>query len=190
MAERDGTADRREQLPHRCRSGRQDRAQCLELPLGRAGGEFTLKDSIIRGSFRPFEEKAAEHTVELSEGFFQTIIQRPVPIAESAIRLLADTCMPLDLYLWLAYRLHVLDRPVSVPWHLLHTQFGANTKQIKHFKPRFQRDIKLALAVYPEARVELTEAGIVLMPSAAPIAPKPRLVAKLQTAQPEQGPLE
>jgi hypothetical protein len=155
----------------------------LSVQLSGHDGEFALRDSIIRGSFRPFEDRSTEHAVELSEGFFQTILRRPVPIAEGAVRLLANTSMPLDLYLWLAYRLHVLEAPTRVSWQALHRQFGACTRQLKHFKPRFQRDIKLALAVYPEARVELADTGLVLHPSPSPVLPRPRLVAKLQTTR-------
>ena len=143
-------------------------------------GELTLQDSIIRGAFRPFAEGNCEHSVQLSEGFFEAIIRHPVPIVESALRLLVDTCMPLDLYLWLAYRLHALEKPIHISWPSLHVQFGANTKQLKHFKPRFSRDLALARAVYPEARVDLTAEGVRLHPSPPPIAPRPRLVAKLQ----------
>ena len=60
-------------------------------------------------------------------------------------------------------------------------QFGAGTAGFKHFKPRFQRDIKIAMAVYPEAHVELTDTGVMLFPS-SPRSPRARvLVAKLQT---------
>ena len=103
-----------------------------------------------------------------------------MPIVEGAVRLLANTAMPLDLYLWLAYRLHVLERPTPVSWDALHHQFGAGTAQVKHFKPRFVRDIRLALAVYPEARVDLTDTGVTLNASPAPVQPKARLVAKVR----------
>jgi hypothetical protein len=153
----------------------------LRFSLTCQHGELTLQDSIIRGAFRPFADGGCEHTVQLSEGFFDAIVRHPVPIVEAALRLLADTCMPLDLYLWLAYRLHALDKTVHVPWHSLHVQFGANTKQLKHFKPRFARDLELARAVYPESRVEITVDGVRLHPSPPPIAPRPRTVAKLQS---------
>jgi hypothetical protein len=152
----------------------------LRFSLMAHRGEVSVQDSIIRGAFRPFANGGRECTVQLSEGFFEAILRHPVPIVEAALRLLADTCMPLDLYLWLAYRLHALEKDTPVSWHSLHTQFGANTKQIKHFKPRFARDLKLAQAVYPESRVEITSEGVVLHPSPPPIAPRPRVVAKLQ----------
>lgn len=144
--------------------------------LGR-DGESRWQDSIVRGSFRPFAEDGTT-VAELSEGFYEALTQHPVPICESAIRLLADTCMPLDIYLWLAYRLHSLDGPKLIPWNALHTQFGANTKALKHFKPRLSRDLELATAVYPDARVELVEAGMRLWPSPSPVAPRLRPVAK------------
>jgi hypothetical protein len=140
-------------------------------------GESRWQDSIVRGSFRPFAEEGAA-AVELSEGFYEALTRHPVPICESAIRLLADTCMPLDIYLWLAYRLHSLEQPKSVTWKALHMQFGAGTRLLKHFKPRFARDLELATAVYPDASAELADDGIRLWPSPPPVTPRLRSVAK------------
>jgi hypothetical protein len=139
-------------------------------------GENRWQDSIIRGSFRPFAEDGAA-TVELSDGFYEALTKHPVPICESAIRLLADTCMPLDIYLWLAYRLHSLDQLKIVSWNALHLQFGAGTRLLKHFKPRFARDLELAMAVYPDAAVELTDDGIRMRPSPPPVPPRVKAVA-------------
>ena len=139
-------------------------------------GESRWQDSIVRGSFRPFAEDGIA-VVELSEGFYDALTRHPVPICESAIRLLVDTCMPLDIYLWLAYRLHSLEQPKTLSWGALHLQFGAGTRLLKHFKPRFARDLELAMAVYPDAAVELTEEGVRLRPSPPPVPPKLRAVA-------------
>jgi Plasmid encoded RepA protein len=130
-------------------------------------GTGRWQDSIIRGSFDPFE---GDGSVELSEGFYRALQEHPVPVAENAVRRLADTCMPLDLYLWLAYRLHALSRPTIVSWAALHAQFGASTKELFHFKPRFRRDIDLAMAVYPGAKVDLLEGGVRLWPSPPAVA--------------------
>jgi hypothetical protein len=131
------------------------------------GATVSWQDTIIRGSFeRPCGDEV--RTVELSESFFKSITERPVPVCEAAIRLLGERCMALDLYLWLAYRLHSLQRPTMVSWASLHSQFGAATKLLKHFKPHFAREIEAALAAYPNARVSLTEDGIRLHPSPSP----------------------
>ena len=89
--------------------------------------------------------------------------------------------MPLDIYLWLAYRLHSLDGPKSVSWEALHLQFGAGTRLLKHFKPRLARDLEIAVAVYPDARVELTETGLRLWPSPPPVPPRLKPVANSRT---------
>ena len=131
------------------------------------GATVSWQDTIIRGSFeRPCNDEV--RTVELSESFFKSITERPVPVCEAAIRLLGERCMALDLYLWLAYRLHSLQRPTVISWPSLHSQFGAATRLLKHFKPHFAREIEAALAAYPDARVDLAEDGIRLHPSPSP----------------------
>ncbi len=140
-------------------------------------GENRWQDSIVRGSFRPFAEDG-DRVVELSEGFYDALSRHPVPICEQAIRLLADTCMPLDLYLWFAYRLHNLKAAKPVSWEALHLQFGVGTRQLKHFKPRLARDLELATAVYPDARVEITETGLRLWPSPPPVPPRVRAIGR------------
>lgn len=126
------------------------------------------QDTIIRGSFERFSSAEDARTVELSESFFRSIVDRPVPLCEAAIRVLGERCMALDLYLWLAYRLHSLHRPVVVPWPALHNQFGGATRLLKHFKPVFAREVQAALAAYRDARVELVPEGARLSPSPPP----------------------
>ena len=85
----------------------------ITFSFRRSEGRIRWQDSIIRGSFDPFgrrgQEEFASKTVELSETFFEAIMRHPVPISERAIQLLGERCMPLDIYLWLAYRLHSLE---------------------------------------------------------------------------------
>jgi hypothetical protein len=52
-----------------------------------------------------------------------------------------------------------------------HGQFGAGVKAVRHLKPVFLDPLRLALAVYPEARVDVLEEGLVLHPS-PPAVPK------------------
>jgi DMSO/TMAO reductase YedYZ heme-binding membrane subunit len=76
-------------------------------------------------------------------------------------------------YIWLAYRLHSLSAPKLVTWKALKTQFGAGFKELYHFKNRWPvAALELALAVYPAARVEVGDQGVVLRPSRPPVSPK------------------
>ncbi len=111
-------------------------------------------------------------TAKLSEGFFEQLKRHPVPLEESAIRALANNSAALDVYLWLAYRLHVLSSPRPITWAALKAQFGGGFKELYHFKNKWPKALHMALAVYPAAKVEVTDGGVTLMPSRPPVAPK------------------
>jgi Plasmid encoded RepA protein len=109
---------------------------------------------------------------KLSESFFEQLKKHPVPIEESAIRAINGHSLALDLYCWLAYRLHVLPGARTVSWKALKGQFGAGFSRMDHFRPTFKENLALALAVYPGAHVEVTDKGVTLWPSRPPVAPK------------------
>lgn len=111
-------------------------------------------------------------TARLSETFFEQLRKHPVPVEEAAVKQIANNSVALDVYCWLAYRLHSLEAPWEVPWKALHAQFGRGTAQIFHFKPTFRQALELALSVYPDARVGMDERGVTLKPSRPPVAPK------------------
>ncbi len=111
-----------------------------------------------------------EDVVQLDETFFQALQDHPVPLLEEAVRQLKDRSLSLDLYVWLAYRLHSLQKPQPITWASLYAQFGAGYDQMKHFKPRFVQAMQFALAAYPGAKVENADEGMVLHPSRPPVA--------------------
>lgn len=113
-------------------------------------------------------------TARLSEGFYEQLRRHPVPLQDAAIRAIANNSMALDVYAWLAYRLHSLDRPRSVSWKAMKGQFGAGYARMDHFKNNFRPILTLALAVYPDARVEEEDGGtgLVLYPSKPPVPPR------------------
>jgi replication initiator protein len=112
----------------------------------------------------------------LSEGFFQRLKDHPVPLVEAAVRALSNNSMALDIYTWLAYRLHAIAGPRPITFKALRTQFGAGFARSDNFRTHFSASLRLALAVYPEARVEIDEGGLVLRPSPAPVATKDKAV--------------
>lgn len=96
-------------------------------------------------------------TAKLSEGFFEQLRRHPVPIEEAAIRAINNNPAALDCYLWLAYRLHALTAPRLVTWKALKGQFGVGFKEAYHFKNKWTQTLQMALAVYPAAKVDVTE---------------------------------
>lgn len=111
-----------------------------------------------------------EDRVVLDEVFYRALQDHPVPLQEAAIRELRERSMSLDLYVWLAWRLHTLSRSTPISWPAIYAQFGTGFKEMRHFRPRFLDSLAAAVAAYPEARVEISETGIVLNPSRPPVA--------------------
>jgi hypothetical protein len=58
-----------------------------------------------------------------------------------------------------------------VSWTAIHAQFGAGFRLVRQIKPTFLDALTVALAVYPEAGVDVEKEGILLHPS-APAVPR------------------
>ena len=93
------------------------------------------------------------------------------PLSESALRAIGPRTMVIDVYIWLAYRLHSLTRDVEVSWPALHAQFGAGYTRLRAFRAHFLEALNLAAAVYPEANLSIGDRGVILRPS-RPAIPK------------------
>jgi hypothetical protein len=141
---------------------------------GRAG---LLNQHIVDTALFLDSEDAAQgrlflETARLSETFWEQLQRHPVPIEEAAIRAINNNSMALDIYCWLAYRLHVLPGARTISWKALHAQFGGGFSRLDHFRPRFLENLQLALAVYRDARVEPGPKGLALEPSRPPVPPR------------------
>ena len=145
---------------------------------GSAGKSGLVNQSVVDGALFLEADKPGKQgrlsleTAKLSEGFFEALKKHPIPLEEAAIKALANNSAALDCYIWLAYRLHSLDKPRLVTWAALKAQHGAGFKELYHFKSKFPGVLQLALAVYPAANVEISEAGVIIKPSRPPVTPR------------------
>lgn len=151
-------------------------------------GEAVLNGGFVREAILPSRcertgaSEAAQlslwrETVVLDEVFYESLIRHPLPVREAAIRALSGQSMAIDLYIWLAYRLHHLQKPTKVPWPALYAQFGGGFAQRRQFKAHAREALALALAAYPEARVGEDENGLTLMPSPPPVPERAPIAA-------------
>lgn len=124
-----------------------------------------VQDETVQGSL--FIE-----TAKLSEMFFEQLKRHPVPVEEDAVKHISNNSMAIDLYCWLAYRLHSLSGPQQVTWKALHSQFGRGLPKIPQFKWYFKKTLELALAVYPDASISVGDKGLTLKPSRPPVTPR------------------
>jgi hypothetical protein len=114
--------------------------------------------------------------IRLSEGFYQQLRRHAVRLDERAIRKIHNNSRALDVYSWMAFRLHHIQEPTFVPWKALMPQFGAGIKVARNFPSVMRDDAMLALSVYEKAKVEIQERGLLLCPSPPPVSMAPRLV--------------
>jgi len=117
-------------------------------------------------------------SARLSAGFFQQLQKHPVPLEEAAVRAIANNSQALDVYAWLAYRLHVLKAPTPVSWAALKGQFGLGAGRMTDFRRMFLKSLDLASAVYPAAKVDAGRGGVTLYPSRPPVPPTKMIGAR------------
>jgi Plasmid encoded RepA protein len=144
---------------------------------GRHNGAFVQDAISFAGVADDNQPSLWQDRVRLDPGFWRSLREHPVPVREEAIRAIGTRSLAIDVYIWLAYRLHALSRRTPVTWPAVHGQFGAGFRLVRQIKPTFLEALNLALAVYPEACVDSDRNGIILHPSppAVPRAEASRL---------------
>ena len=110
-------------------------------------------------------------TVRLSEDYFASLSRHAVPLDRRAVAVLASSSMALDVYVWLAQRLHRVDpgKPQFLAWATLHEQFGQGFARVRDFRRRFLQVLRQVHAAYPSARIDSDEKGLTLWHSSPPI---------------------
>jgi hypothetical protein len=130
---------------------------------GFVDGAISLADIDAQGSLW-------QESVLLNERFYEALVAHPLPVSEAALRAIGARSMVLDVYIWLAYRLHALTADVPVSWAALQTQFGGGFSRPRRFRAHFIECLQLALAAYPDARLSVEDPGLVLRPSRPAVA--------------------
>jgi len=141
--------------------------------LADEGGTHVTNGSFVRDAILPTRDGDQlplwREVIRLDESFYESLISHPMPVLESALRQIGSRSMAIDVYVWLAYRLHHLNKPTSVPWRAVFEQFGGGYAHFRQFKAKFKEPLALALAAYPEAVVSADDEGLTLYPSAPPV---------------------
>jgi hypothetical protein len=142
-------------------------ASSIRLGIVRDGQAITVNSNIVSAFDLWFPKDERQRvlwpsTVSLSLDYFQSLMSQAVPVDEAHIAALSHSSLALDIYSWLAQRLHRIptERPQTVSWIALHAQFGLgyNPDRIDKFRQKFRVALKEVLMVYRAARVEDDEA--------------------------------
>jgi hypothetical protein len=114
----------------------------------------------------------------LSSVLFHSILDRSAPLSTNAIKSLRKSPMDLDVYAWLVHRLFNLSKPSTVTWQQLSEQFGHGYSELRRFRRFFIDSLKRVQLVYPEAKLKVADAGVILLPSRPHLSPTSIAVTK------------
>ena len=123
---------------------------------------------------RPDQPSLWDSKIELSEKFFNEIIQHPVPIDMNTLTALKRCSLGLDLYLWLTYRTFTLRSPLRLTWQQVYRQFGPNPNNIathdavQNFRRRILRELKKIKLAWPDLNYA-TEPGVLILHPSTPV---------------------
>lgn len=106
-------------------------------------------------------------TVQLSTDYFNSLVNQAVPLDERAIASLAHSALALDVYAWMAQRLHRMPstKPQLVPWTALYEQFGQGYQALRFFRRDFLKTLSQVKTAYPTARFDADGRGMTLWQS-------------------------
>jgi hypothetical protein len=113
--------------------------------------------------------------LQLTEDFYQSLLEHPVPLNWIAISHLSSSALALDLYTYLAHRLPRIRNEagnVTISWAQLKTHFGSDVKSMTKFR-QMVRDAwdNLVSSVYPQANIDLSSGRVIRMKYSVPPIP-------------------
>ncbi|OJV19298.1 MAG: hypothetical protein BGO21_08560 [Dyadobacter sp. 50-39] len=117
--------------------------------------------------------------IRFSDDYFNDIMEHGVPVDKRALSALSGNALALDIYAFLAHRLHHIpsSKPLLISWKAIKDQFGPSYARMDKFKAVFRHTLQMVKAVYHDAKIEETEnRGFVLKNSPAPVPPKTSIV--------------
>ena len=120
-------------------------------------------------------------TLQLSQEYFESLTKHAVPLHDKALMALSGSALCLDVYAWLAQRLHRISwgKPMFVPWSALKAQFGFGYDRMDKFKQVFRRTLRAVHGQYRAADLELDDRGLTLHHSPPPVKGRTGIVVRV-----------
>jgi Plasmid encoded RepA protein len=167
-----------------------DSRQLVRLALNRDGRAIQIDTKVVTGFDLWFPKDECQHVlwpsqVRLSHEYFESLRKHAVPLDERALAALAHSAMALNVYSWLAQRLHRVHpfQPQFIPWTAVKAQFGFSYGRMNNFKSKYRIVLQAVLSQYRAARVELDDCGMTLRYSPPPV--KGRIAITAPPRKPE-----
>jgi hypothetical protein len=166
-------------------------ASSVRMGMVKEGRSYQVNTHIVSALDLWYPEDAKQRvlwasTVRLSHEFFESLERHAVPLDHRAVRAIAHSSFLLDLYSWLAQRLHrvPVGKPQFIPWASLYDQFGQGFERVRDFRRMFLQQLVTVKSVYPAARLDSDGGGLTLFNSQPPIPMKGVMVDVNELARP------
>jgi hypothetical protein len=138
-------------------------AASIRLGFVKDGRAVTVNSQIVTASDIWFQKDERQRvlwpsTIRLSLDYWESLKAHAVPLNEDHIARLSHSALALDIYSWLAQRLHRIriNQPVRISWLALHGQFGqgyTGDQAVKKFRSVFRVALRQVLTLYRGARI-------------------------------------
>lgn len=142
----------------------------------KAQNRSTVSNMLIADEYdfwwSPNQKIEKNSVIILGQKFFDSLTDCKVPIDLRALQALSASPLAMDIYCWLTHRIFPLkkNKTAAIPWRCLAAQFGSNFARERDFRRSFLQSLKKVTVVYPSARVDMIENGLLLRPSPPHVA--------------------
>ena len=161
-------------------------ASSITLGLVEGGRAITVNSRVVT-AFDLWLPKEDGHRVlwpsniRLSAEYFDSLTKHAVPLHDQALSALSGSAMALDVYAWLAQRLHRIERGkrAFVPWAALKAQFGWHYDRMDNFKLVFRQTVRDVHSQYRAAHIDLDGRGMTLWHSLPPVKGRTGIVVQI-----------
>jgi hypothetical protein len=161
-------------------------ASSIRLGVTRDGEGVTINTGIVSAFSLWFPKDDRQRVlwpskVKLSADYFESLTRHAVPLHDKALMALSGSAMGLDVYCWLAQRLHRIDwgKRVFLPWPVLQVQFGGHYERLRDFRRVFRQTVRLVHSQYRAANIEMDGKGMTLRHSPPPVKGRTGIVVKV-----------
>lgn len=113
----------------------------------------------------PDQQSLWENRIELNHHFFAEITYKAVPLDFRVLKVLKNSPLGLDLYMFLSWRIFNLKKPVYISWESLHDQLGGQYLDVKVFARDCRKHLRRIQAVWPELNLKFLKGRLCLVPT-------------------------
>jgi hypothetical protein len=112
--------------------------------------------------------------IELGEGFYEAIIENPIPIKLAHLKALRKSPLAIDFYVWASYRIYNLNqsktKSLFLPLPVLQHQLGSSFNRKIDFQRAIAQAIGKVKGVFPHLDCDLDKEGLTLRAGILPLA--------------------